>query len=130
MLKRIALVTVTLLLGSQLWAASTGLIVVLSSLSCTALSAVNSLTENVLFSSSQLEKMKKFVEDNDLILSAEMSRADGESLDAVADIAEVPEEKRTEFYSIMQENYSVIYPEAEVEPEYRARTILEISELL
>ncbi|MFW6364925.1 MAG: DUF3015 family protein [Spirochaetota bacterium] len=130
MYKKICFTVIAVLLAGNVWAASAGLIVVLSSLSSTALTAVNAFTENVLWKSSRLERMKEFVEENDPLLAADISRARGGTLDALAEIAEVPTPKRDDFFVLLKDNYSVLYPAAETAPEYRAQTILEITELL
>lgn len=130
LMKKLSIVFLILFSAGQLWGASTGLIVVLSSLSTTALTAMETFTDNALGQSSTFEQMKAFIQENDMLLAADIARADGNTLDAVATIAGVPEPKRKDFFLQMQQHYSEIYPDETADPAYRAQAILALSRKL
>jgi hypothetical protein len=61
-----------------------------------------------------LDKLNIFVADNMDVLAVDIAQGNGESLDALAEIAAIPEAKRSVFYSSLQSNFSRIYPNPEV----------------
>ncbi|MDY6905718.1 MAG: DUF3015 family protein [Thermodesulfobacteriota bacterium] len=60
------------------------------------------------------EKMNVFVADNMDALAVDIARGEGESLDALAEIAEVSQAQRPVLYTAMQDNFDKIYPNAQV----------------
>jgi len=61
-----------------------------------------------------LDKVNIFVADNMDSLAIDIAQGQGESLDALAEIAEIPDQKRPLFYSALQDNFDQIYMDAEV----------------
>lgn len=64
------------------------------------------------FSSNQ--KLQEFVADNMDNLARDIARGNGEYLNTMAVLASVPEEKRADFYSRLQANFSSIYSSEKV----------------
>lgn len=60
------------------------------------------------------EKMNVFVAENMDTLAVDIARGEGESLDALAEIAEVTQEQRPVLYAAMQSDFEKIYPNAQV----------------
>ncbi|MDY6823341.1 MAG: DUF3015 family protein [Thermodesulfobacteriota bacterium] len=60
------------------------------------------------------EKMNVFVADNMDTLAVDIARGEGESLDALAEIAEVSQEKRPALFAAMQRDFNQIYPDTQV----------------
>lgn len=109
---------------------SIGLLSVLSSLSCTALTAVRVLVQNVAYSSNKTERLRDFVSVNDTMLVADIASGDGEALVAVCDILEVDKEDRVRYAQLLRKNFDIIYPNLEVDAAYRAETLAEVAESL
>jgi len=61
------------------------------------------------------EKVEKFVADNMDSLAADMAMGRGESLDTLAELMNVPVEKKAEFYASLQSNFTKIYTSEKVE---------------
>ena len=61
-----------------------------------------------------LDKLNIFVADNMDVLAVDIAQGNGESLDALAEIAAIPEAKRPVFYSTLQNKFNQIYPTPEV----------------
>ncbi|ETR66762.1 MAG: hypothetical protein OMM_12370 [Candidatus Magnetoglobus multicellularis str. Araruama] len=59
------------------------------------------------------EKLDRFVADNMDNLAVDMASGQGESLDALADLAEISQSKRPELYRALQANFDQIYPSAQ-----------------
>ncbi|OPL17044.1 MAG: hypothetical protein AVO38_06400 [delta proteobacterium ML8_D] len=60
------------------------------------------------------DKMNIFVADNMDILAIDIAQGQGESLDALAEIAEIPIGERPSLYAALQSNFDSIYPTAQV----------------
>ncbi len=60
------------------------------------------------------EQFKTFVADNMDSLAVDIAKGQGESLDALAEIAEVPAAERPELYSRLQQNFDQIYVRSDV----------------
>jgi len=60
------------------------------------------------------DKMNIFVADNMDVLAIDIAQGQGESLDALAEIAEVPIGERPALYAAFQSNFDAIYPTAQV----------------
>lgn len=60
------------------------------------------------------DKINVFVADNMDVLAVDIAQGQGESLDALAEIAEVPADKRPALYAALQSNFDAIYPTAQV----------------
>ncbi len=60
------------------------------------------------------EKIDTYVSDNMDVLAADIARGHGEALDALAEIAGIPAEKKAEFYSILQNRFTDIYASEDV----------------
>jgi hypothetical protein len=130
MCKKSLLVLILLFAGIQINAASIGLIVVLSSLSTTGMLAVNTITDSILMSSNKTNRMRQYIEENETLLTVDIARSYGDSLEGAADIVEIPEEKRELFYKNLKDHFSIIFPEFETSAEYKAETIVEIADML
>lgn len=74
-----------------------------------------------------LEQMNIFVADNMDALAVDIAQGNGESLDALAEIASVPVDERPAFYSTLQQNFDKIYVSADVTNE---TVVNEISRIL
>lgn len=57
------------------------------------------------------ERLNIFVADNMDNVAADIASGNGESLDAIADIADIPKEKRPQLYTTLQDNFDNIYPD-------------------
>ncbi|MBW1895115.1 MAG: DUF3015 family protein [Deltaproteobacteria bacterium] len=73
-----------------------------------------------------LEKMNIFVADNMDSLAVDIAQGDGESLDALAEIAEISAEKRLAFNVALQGNFDYIYQNQNVKHEEVTNKITEI----
>jgi len=60
------------------------------------------------------EMLDKFVADNMDNLAVDIASGQGESLDALADLAEVPPDKRQGLYREFQASFDQIYPSAQI----------------
>jgi hypothetical protein len=60
------------------------------------------------------EKLNEYIADNMDNLANDIARGQGEYLNTLAVLMEVPEGSRTGFYSKLQDNFSQIYPSTEV----------------
>ncbi|MFZ5563930.1 MAG: DUF3015 family protein [Thermodesulfobacteriota bacterium] len=60
------------------------------------------------------DKMNVFVADNMDVLAIDIAQGQGESLDALAEIAEVSASDRPALFAALQSNFDSIYPTAEV----------------
>lgn len=60
------------------------------------------------------DKMNVFVADNMDVLAIDIAQGRGESLDALAEIAQVPASERPSLFAALQSNFDSIYPTAEV----------------
>ncbi|MBI9075283.1 MAG: DUF3015 domain-containing protein [Desulfatibacillum sp.] len=60
------------------------------------------------------EKINTFVADNMDNLAADIAKGQGEYLDTLATLMEVPSEQRPVLYSALQNNFSAIYPSSQV----------------
>jgi len=60
------------------------------------------------------EELNKFVAENMDNLAIDIASGEGESLNSVAEIIEVPADRRPEFFSALQNNFGKIYSSANV----------------
>lgn len=60
------------------------------------------------------EQINIFVADNMDSLAMDIAAGEGESLDALAEIAQVSHEKRADLFAALQTNFETIYPSASV----------------
>ncbi|MEK7772991.1 MAG: DUF3015 family protein, partial [Deltaproteobacteria bacterium] len=60
------------------------------------------------------DRLNKFVAENMDELAKDIASGGGESLDAVAELAGVPAEKKAGFYASLQANFTKIYPSVDV----------------
>ncbi len=60
------------------------------------------------------EKLNIFVADNMDSVAVDIASGQGETLEAIADLAEVSTESREALYTILQDNFNSIYPNADV----------------
>ncbi|MBI5492098.1 MAG: DUF3015 family protein [Deltaproteobacteria bacterium] len=61
------------------------------------------------------ERLNKFVADNMDSLAQDIAMGRGESLDTLAELLSVPQEKKPEFYASLQTNFSKIYSSTDVQ---------------
>ncbi len=61
------------------------------------------------------ERLNEYVAKNMDQLAQDIASGNGEALDTVAEIMEVPVENRSEFYAALQENFSNIYTSDDVQ---------------
>jgi len=74
------------------------------------------------------ERLDKFVADNMDNLAVEIAAGQGESLDALADLAEVSISKRADLYRAFQANFDQIYPSAQINHKEVVNQIINIIE--
>ncbi|MFO7840104.1 MAG: DUF3015 family protein [Desulfosalsimonadaceae bacterium] len=73
------------------------------------------------------EQLNRYVADNMDSLAVDIAQGDGESLDAVAEIANVPEKKRPDLNTKLQQNFEKIYSSSGVT--YK-NVVIEISRIV
>lgn len=62
------------------------------------------------------EKVNTFVAENMDSLAKDIARGEGEYLDTMASLMEIDQARRLEFYTLLQKNFSRIYPSPAVTP--------------
>lgn len=72
------------------------------------------------------EKLDIFVAENMDNVAADIASGQGETLEAIADLAEVGAENRGGLYAMLQDNFDVIYPNAQTTHEEVVRKIVAI----
>lgn len=72
------------------------------------------------------EKMNIFVADNMDSLATDIASGQGESLEALAEIARVPSENQGRLFTMLQANFESIYPDAEVSHKHVVNSISDI----
>ncbi|MBN1531450.1 MAG: DUF3015 family protein [Spirochaetes bacterium] len=68
-------------------------------------------------------RMESYVAQNLDNLATDMARGDGEYVQTLAVLMEVPVEQRTSFYSVLQQNFSRIYTSPEIQAPEVVRNI-------
>lgn len=74
------------------------------------------------------EKLNKFVSENMDTLAVDIASGKGESLDTLAEIIQVPADRREKLYSALQSNFDNIYPSAKVTHEQVIKKIAVIAQ--
>ncbi len=74
------------------------------------------------------EKLNIFVADNMDNVASDIASGEGESLEAIADLAHVRSENRAALYVALQDNFEFIYPSAQITHEEVVQKIAEIIE--
>lgn len=74
------------------------------------------------------DKLFKFVSENMDQLASDIASGNGETLDTVAELMDIPEEKRADFYAKLQENFDKIYVSEKVQSADVIDKIVEIAE--
>jgi hypothetical protein len=74
-----------------------------------------------------LDQMNIFVADNMDALAVDIAQGNGDSLDALAEIAKISEPNRPVFYSALQNNFNRIYPNTDVTSD---TVVTEISKII
>lgn len=72
------------------------------------------------------EKIKIFVADNMDNLATEIAAGQGESLEALAEIAQIPSDKQPTLFAALQANFNTIYPDANITESHVSMSISEI----
>lgn len=72
------------------------------------------------------EKMEIFVADNRDNLAQDIAAGKGETLSALAEIAQVAPEKQGRMFTMLQSNFDVIYPDAKVSDKHVVTVINDI----
>ena len=78
----------------------------------------------------KLDKMDKYISENMDNLAVDIAQGNGESLDALAEIAEISTDQKSTFYSALQKNFQKIYPDAEVTHAAVTKKITQIIETI
>lgn len=73
------------------------------------------------------EKMDKFVADNMDALAVDIAMGEGETLGALAELAQIESEKKGDFYAALKANFDSLYPAGDVES---ARVVDGITEVM
>ncbi len=63
----------------------------------------------------QNERLERFVASNMDTLAQDIAAGQGETIETVAELMEVPEEKRSKFYAALQQNFSNIFTSEDVQ---------------
>ena len=129
-MKRIICIVLYFTVSTALFAESAGLILVLSSLSSTGLTAVSALTDMVGKRSARLERMREFVDKNGLYLASDAAGSGDEYLGCAADIAGVKQDKRNLFFRVVRESYAAVFPGENIDSNYSACVLIDIAEKL
>jgi len=74
------------------------------------------------------EKLNQFVAENMDTLAVDIASGKGESLDTLAEIIQVPADRREKLYSALQSNFDEIYPSAKVTHEQVIKKIAVIAQ--
>ncbi len=74
------------------------------------------------------EKLNQFVSENMDNLAVDIASGKGESLDTLAEIIQVPADRREKLYSALQNNFDEIYPSAKVTHEQVIKKIAVIAQ--
>jgi len=72
------------------------------------------------------EKLNIFAADNMDNIAADIAAGQGETLEAIADLAEVPEKNRADLYAMLQHNFDLIYPSTQVTNEEVVQKITDL----
>ena len=72
-------------------------------------------------------KLDTYVSDNMDSLAIDIAQGQGESLDALAEIAQISSDKKAEFYASLQNNFTTIFPNEDVTHLAVAAKIAEIA---
>ena len=72
------------------------------------------------------EKLNIFAADNMDNIAADIAAGQGETLEAIADLAEVPEKNRANLYAMLQHNFDMIYPSTQVTNEEVVQKITDL----
>ena len=72
------------------------------------------------------ERLNIFAADNMDNIAADIAAGQGETLEAIADLAEVPEKNRADLYAMLQDNFDLIYPSAQVNNEEVVQKITDL----
>ncbi|WP_457625809.1 DUF3015 family protein [Persephonella sp.] len=74
------------------------------------------------------DRLFKFVTENMDQLASDIASGNGETLDTVAELMNIPENKKAEFYAKLQENFDKIYPSEKVQSADVIDKIVEIAQ--
>ncbi len=74
------------------------------------------------------DKLFKFVSENMDNLASDIASGSGETLETVAELMNIPEEKRAKFFAKAQENFENIYPSEDIQSAYVIDKLVEIAE--
>ncbi|SNZ07118.1 Protein of unknown function [Persephonella hydrogeniphila] len=74
------------------------------------------------------DRLFKFVSENMDQLASDIASGNGETLDTVAELMNIPEDKKAEFYARLQENFDKIYPSEKVQSADVIDKIVEIAQ--
>ncbi|MGA1870479.1 MAG: DUF3015 family protein [bacterium] len=72
------------------------------------------------------ERLNKFAADNMDNIASDIAAGEGEFLEAIADLAEVPQENRANLYVMLQNNFDAIFSSTEVTNEEVVQKITDI----
>ncbi len=74
------------------------------------------------------DQLKIYVADNIDGLAVDIAAGQGETLEALAEIANIPAEKQDRFFAHLQDNFDYIYPSAQVSHDTIVERIINITE--
>lgn len=80
--------------------------------------------------SSIFSKMDSYIADNMDILAVEIAQGEGESLDALAEIADISADKKATFCASLQNNFAKIFPNETVTHDAVSKEILAVIETI
>ncbi|RMG93298.1 MAG: DUF3015 domain-containing protein [Candidatus Dadabacteria bacterium] len=73
------------------------------------------------------ERVREFIHANLDHLARDIAQGDGESLNALADLMEIPSDRRPEVYGTLQSHFDEIFPTADVEYAHVADAIARLT---
>jgi hypothetical protein len=103
--------------GAMIWKGQSGIVPhILAAITNPIASQTVSMTFGIAGcnTNEQVQSMAALIDARGSAIAADISRGQGENLEAMAATLEIPKAERQAFYSILQNNFSVIFPSSEV----------------
>lgn len=103
--------------GAMIWKGQSGIVPhVLAATTNGAASQTVSMTFGIVGCSTneRIQSMAMLMDARGSAIAADISRGEGENLEAMAAALKIPEAERAAFYSVLHENFTTIFPSADV----------------
>lgn len=85
------------------------------------------LTPGGIVKKEDSERLKRFIADNSVIISGDIARGSGESLEVISELLHIPVENRSSFHQALQSDFDSIYPKSDVSAESVSDSIIGIA---